>query len=103
MIISTGKIKYLRQQKGWTQQHLADASGLSLRTIQRLEKEGKAANETVQCLCATFNISREDLSIIPRVDESQMQTITSFKTLWMALSIFVAGGILGSLSTYFFL
>lgn len=37
--MTTGeKVKRLRQQKGFSQEHLAEASGLSLRTIQRIEK-----------------------------------------------------------------
>ncbi|MEZ9594247.1 helix-turn-helix domain-containing protein [Shewanella sp. 10N.261.52.F9] len=40
MEINPFAIRTLRQEKGWTQQHLADACAISLRTVQRVEKEG---------------------------------------------------------------
>jgi len=54
-------VKRERTQRGWTQQHLADAAGCSLRTIQRIEKHGVASNESVSALCAVFEIERERL------------------------------------------
>ena len=38
MQLNQKTIKQLRDDKNWTQQSLADACGLSLRTIQRVEK-----------------------------------------------------------------
>lgn len=35
--MSTNQIKALREKKGWTQNDLADETGLSVRTIQRIE------------------------------------------------------------------
>lgn len=99
MIISTEALKSLRQQRGWSQQHLADASGLSLRTIQRLEKEGRAGNETVQSICATFNIAPSDLSIIPKVNPTK-ENIQKTSNIWLAFGIFLAGAIAGGLATY---
>lgn len=52
-----------RQQRGWTQQHLADAAGCSLRTIQRIEKQGVASNESVSALCAVFELERSALLV----------------------------------------
>ncbi|WP_440054795.1 helix-turn-helix transcriptional regulator [Pseudoalteromonas sp. T1lg65] len=54
-------VKKLRSEKGWTQQHLADACGLSLRTIQRVESEGQASKETMMSLCAVFEIRQRVL------------------------------------------
>lgn len=41
MQINNNTVKLLRTEKSWTQQHLADASGVSLRTIQRVESDGQ--------------------------------------------------------------
>lgn len=49
-------MKSLRQSKNWTQQHLAEVCGLSMRTIQRIEKDGVASNETVAAYAAVFEI-----------------------------------------------
>ena len=63
-IICVDKIKKLRKDNGWSQDLLAKASGLSLRTIQRIEKEGKASAETQLALAATFNVSPKELFVI---------------------------------------
>jgi transcriptional regulator with XRE-family HTH domain len=34
-------VRKLRLQRGWTQEHLAELTGLSVRSIQRLEREKK--------------------------------------------------------------
>ncbi len=56
MNISAEKVKLIRQQKGWTQEVLAKASGLSLRTVQRLEREGGGSGETLQALAGAFDV-----------------------------------------------
>ena len=61
MRIDATKIVDLRNDKGWTQQHLADACALSLRTIQRVEKEGMASSETVLALCSVLEVERKTI------------------------------------------
>jgi DNA-binding XRE family transcriptional regulator len=63
-LISVEKVKQFRQDNGWSQYLLAKASGLSLRTIQRIEKDGKASAETQLALAATFNISPKELFVV---------------------------------------
>lgn len=54
-------LKDLRLSRGWTQDHLANVSGLSTRTIQRLENGSTAGAETLQALAAAFDTTVEDL------------------------------------------
>jgi transcriptional regulator with XRE-family HTH domain len=49
-------IQKLRLQRGWSQQQLADLSGLSVRTIQRLEQGQVASTESLKSLAAVFEI-----------------------------------------------
>ena len=57
------RIKARREQAGWTQEGLATASGLSLRTIQRFESNnGSPSPESLQALAAVFGC---DVSAIP--------------------------------------
>jgi transcriptional regulator with XRE-family HTH domain len=49
-------IQKLRLQRGWSQQQLAEASGLSARTIQRIEAGQPASAETLKSLAAVFEI-----------------------------------------------
>lgn len=54
-------IQKLRLQKGWSQQQLADLSGLSVRTIQRIEQGQVASPESLKSLAAVFEIPFSDL------------------------------------------
>ncbi len=49
-------IQKLRLQRGWSQQQLADLSGLSVRTIQRIEQGQVASTESLKSLAAVFEI-----------------------------------------------
>ena len=61
MKVSAEKIKQLRKQQSWSQELLAKVSGLSLRTIQRVEKDSNASSETLLALAAAFNVSPSQL------------------------------------------
>ena len=49
-------IQKLRLQRGWSQEQLAELSGLSVRTIQRLERGQPASVETLKALGAVFEV-----------------------------------------------
>lgn len=55
-------IKKMREERAWSQEHLAAASGLSLRTIQRVEAEGRASAETRLALAAALGVEVSCLS-----------------------------------------
>lgn len=56
------KVKEIRERKGWSQEHLADVAGLSVKTIQRIESRmGKASFESQQALSQAFDIRIEKL------------------------------------------
>jgi transcriptional regulator with XRE-family HTH domain len=59
--LSPDRIKHFRKDNGWSQELLAKAAGLSLRTIQRAEKDGNSSAETQLSLAAAFNISPKEL------------------------------------------
>lgn len=49
-------VQKLRLKLGWSQQQLAEASGLSVRTIQRIESGYPASTESLKSLAAVFEI-----------------------------------------------
>lgn len=49
-------IKQLRLSRGWSQEQLAQFSGLSVRTIQRVERGHNAGLESLKCIAAAFDI-----------------------------------------------
>jgi uncharacterized glyoxalase superfamily protein PhnB/DNA-binding XRE family transcriptional regulator len=55
------KVRRLREKKAWTQEHLATAAGISLRTVQRAE-EGVMSAETLSALAGSFDMPVEQLS-----------------------------------------
>ncbi|MCK0069276.1 helix-turn-helix domain-containing protein [Kordiimonas laminariae] len=56
-------IKKLRLERGWSQQQLADISGISGRTIQRIENGANAGLDSQNALAAAFGLSLSDLQI----------------------------------------
>jgi len=65
MKVNAGLIKRLREERGWSQEHLAAVSGLSARTIQRLEADGNASHESRLALAAAFGVEASALSAMP--------------------------------------
>lgn len=55
-------IQKLRLQRGWSQEQLATISGLSTRTIQRLERGQPASLETMNTLAAVFEVELSQLT-----------------------------------------
>lgn len=56
------KIKEARKMKGYSQEELAGSSGVSLRTIQRVENnESDPRGKTLQLLCEALEINVEDI------------------------------------------
>ena len=65
--VDSSLIRSERENRGWTQGHLASVAGLSLRTIQRIEKTGSASFESVTALASVLSVKVADL----RANESE--------------------------------
>lgn len=63
MKIDIELIKSQREKRAWTQSQLAKLSGLSLRTIQRIEKAGLASQESAKSIASVLEIPVERLQI----------------------------------------
>ena len=59
------QVQKLRLLKGWSQQQLADFSGLSVRTVQRIEAGQAASTETLKSLAAVFEVDFASLNPEP--------------------------------------
>ena len=53
-------IKKMRLERHWSQEQLAEMSGLSVRTIQRIENGENAGLESLKSLAAVFETNIED-------------------------------------------
>ena len=54
-------VRSLRQERGWSQAQLAEFSGLSQRTIQRIEKGQPPTLESLKSLAAVFEVDLKEL------------------------------------------
>lgn len=61
MKINVDLLKKLRKEKAWPQDQLSEISGLSLRTIQRIEKSGNASLESKKAIASAFGIKTNEL------------------------------------------
>lgn len=55
-------VQKLRLKHGWSQQQLAEASGLSVRTVQRIEAGYPASTESLKSLAAVFGVDFSTLN-----------------------------------------
>ena len=58
--INLRDIKKMRLERHWSQEQLAEMSGLSIRTIQRIENGENAGLESLKSLAAVFEINITD-------------------------------------------
>jgi transcriptional regulator with XRE-family HTH domain len=63
MIINAQLVQALRKRKSWSQEELATAAGLNLRTIQRIESDGVASLQSRKALASAFDIAVDELDI----------------------------------------
>lgn len=79
-------VKRLRKKNGWSQDQLATLSGLSLRTIQRVEAGHPASVETINSLSSTFETDitkfTEEIEVIDKSSEEWKEV-----PLWVRASI----------------
>jgi transcriptional regulator with XRE-family HTH domain len=93
MRVDSAFIKAKREQRAWSQEHLAQVTGLGLRTIQRIESGGSASYESAQALAAVFGVAVADL----RSDEPTgpvLRLTVPLRPLLGVLAAVVTGGAL---------
>lgn len=55
-------LRNLRLKRGWSQSHLAEVVGVSVRTIQRLEQGDKAGIETALSLASVLDVDVSEIN-----------------------------------------
>lgn len=79
MKLNPSSIRKLREERAWSQEHLAEVAGLSLRTVQRVESDGSASHDTRLALAAVFEVEVGRLSapsLNPLVPDVRSETTT---------------------------
>jgi transcriptional regulator with XRE-family HTH domain len=91
------KIKRWREERHWSQEHLADLAGIGLRTVQRIGKGEPASRETMTALAAAFNVDVMALAVDPETEAEKIVRRKDAKLLaGMRLGFFI------SLASYVF-
>lgn len=77
MRVNASLVVELRAKKAWSQEELSIASGLNLRTIQRVEKEAAASLQTVKALASAFSIGIQELELqeVPAMKKYEYKTV----------------------------
>lgn len=80
MFVNAQLIRNKRLKRAWSQEHLAQTTGLGLRTVQRIESDGNASLETVKALAEEQAFAEEGISgELPKrswVKISQIRTLS---------------------------
>ena len=61
----TAKIKRWREERHWSQEHLADMAGVGLRTLQRIENGQQASADSLKALASAFQVDVTALYVDP--------------------------------------
>ncbi len=98
MHVNSERIKLERKKKAWSQEHLAEASGLGLRTIQRIETSNSASFESVKSISATLGIAlseiivdRSQVTLLRKMDVGRRTVVGVFCTALLGLGAIVFG------------
>lgn len=88
MEIDRQLVRRSRQDRGWTQQQLAEIANLSLRTVQRVENQGVGSHETVSALIAVLEVQRDRLlAPAPVAEPGQARTSPLLLSTVLALGM----------------
>ncbi len=80
-------VQKLRIKHGWSQQQLAELSGLSTRTIQRIENGQPASAESLKSLASVFEIdystltSEQDMSPVTGTTHAEQLALSKVRKL----------------------
>ena len=81
MRLDVKKIRDEREKRAWTQEQLAEVSGLGLRTVQRIETSGVASFESAASLSSALSIPVSELRMNGAAMESRVvgQSLSKIK------------------------
>lgn len=63
MHINKNFLRQEREKRAWSQSHLAEVAGLSMRTVQRIEHSGVASMESTKALAAALDLELSRLTV----------------------------------------
>ena len=92
------KIKRWREERHWSQEHLAELAGIGLRTVQRIENGEPASRDSLMALAAAFNVDVMALTVDSQEEAASIvhrQNAKAREAIRLSLWIHLAGYIIG--------
>lgn len=87
MKVKSEIIKKFRTDKLWSQEQLAQACGLGLRTVQRIEKTGNASSESIRAIASVFEIELDTILHKQKLFDSYRHTQIGYLSMIIFFSI----------------
>ena len=96
------RVRKLRLERGWSQETLAELSGLSVRTVQRVERGASASLDTLTALSAVFEVELTELSkeaamyqqeSVSDEEQEAMEYVRDIKSFYAHLAWFVVASV----------
>jgi len=91
-------VRKLRLQRGWTQEDVARFAGLSVRSVQRVERGQPGSLETMKALAAVFETDvatlgngeqeMSDSAVMPSDEKEALEYVARIKGFYMHLFMF---------------
>jgi transcriptional regulator with XRE-family HTH domain len=92
MKLDARRIRTLREQRAWSQEHLATVAGLSTRTLQRIESGAGASHDTCLALASALDVAIGDLAadagVVPATSgETTKDTPSTRLPAWLVMAM----------------
>ena len=78
-------IRHERQARAWSQEHLAEAAGVNLRTVQRVERGSSCSGETIQSLAGALALDSGVLAAAAPIvrEDHRWFGLSGTKAVWI--------------------
>jgi transcriptional regulator with XRE-family HTH domain len=97
MFINKDTVRTLRLEKSWSQEKLAEAANMNLRTLQRIEKDGVASLRSCESLASALGVEPQELRIGAKTEIASSQPQASHTQLvpaaWIMAVILMLWGL----------
>ncbi|MDO9318992.1 MAG: helix-turn-helix transcriptional regulator [Gammaproteobacteria bacterium] len=90
MQVNASLLKQERSKRAWSQEHLAQVTGLGLRTVQRIESSGMASNESIASIATVFEMTVAQFMVEATIEARNAAAgLFQKNRLWITLAIVV--------------
>ena len=93
MQVDSQLIRAEREKRAWSQSHLASVTGLGIRTIQRIEGDGRSSYESAAAIATAYSMTVADL-MARDAAAGKWSLVGSARTAWAVAGVTAAAALL---------